>query len=177
MRAGLGVFVFCVIVSLQPVLTAAQAPPFELGMDASLDMSAGKGTESVLSIPNRSVRIGVFVSDLVSIENRISFGRIKIDSYETSTVLSLQISGVIHFTPDRNQPQAYANPTLGLRSSSSGDVSGSQLEFGCGLGVKIPIAAYLSGRFEAGYWYGSENEVFEEFKTVTVRLGFSLFTK
>jgi hypothetical protein len=177
MRAGLCVFAFCGLLSLQPVLTTAQVAPIELGVDATFDMSAGASTTSRLSIPGRGFRVGLFVSDWLSIENRMALVRFKTEGFDAATNLSLQVSGVIHFSPDRNQAQAYMNPTVGLRSSFRGDASGSQLELGCGVGVKIPVANYLSVRLEAGYWYGSENEDFDKSNLITVKAGVSLFTK
>lgn len=177
MRAGLRVVAFWGFFSLQPVLTAGQAAPIELGVDATFDMSLMNGTTSVLSIPGRGVRLGVFVSDLVSIENRIALVRIKTEGVDAATNLSSQVSGVIHLTADRNLVQGYVNPTIGLRSSFLGETSGSQMEVGCGMGIKMPLADYLSVRLEAGYWYGSENEDFDKYDLITVKAGISLFTK
>jgi len=127
------------LVSLQPVWIAAQVAPLELGVDATFDMSLMNGTTSKLSIPGRGVRVGLFVSDWVSVENRISFVRLKAAGFDASTNLSLQVSGVIHSSPDRYQVRAYINPTIGLRSSFFGVATESQLELGCGIGVKIPM--------------------------------------
>ena len=160
-----------------PILTTAQGTPIELGADVSFDMSAGNGTTSVLSIPNQSIRMGVFVSDLVSIENRVSARRVAMEGFDASTSLSLQMSGVIHFTRERRVPQGYVNPTIGLQSSIRGNSSSAQLLMGCGAGVKVPIADLVSSRFEVGYWYGSENQEVERFDTVTVKIGVAVFTR
>jgi hypothetical protein len=177
MRVGMRIIVFCGLVSLQPIMTTAQVAPIELGVDATFEMSAMNGTTSFFSIPGRNVRVGVFVSDWVSIEHRMSLVRLKTEGFDAATNLSLQIAGVFHLSPDRSRPQGYVSPAIGLLSSFIGETSGSQLELGCGVGLKIPVANYLSVRFEGGYWYGSENEDFDKHDFVTVKAGVSLFTK
>jgi hypothetical protein len=177
MRVGFWVLVFCGLVSLQPGLISAQVGTIELGADATFDMSLMNSTTSRLSIPGRGMRLGVFVSDLVSIESRMSLVRVKTEDIDAATNLSLHVSGVIHFSRDRDQVQGYVIPTVGLISSYFGDTSGSQLQVGCGVGVKFPVVDYLSFRFEFGYWYGAENEDFDLYDVITVKTGVSLFTK
>ena len=48
MRAGLRVFAFCGLVSLQPGFTTAQVAPIELGVDATFDMSLMNGRTKAL---------------------------------------------------------------------------------------------------------------------------------
>jgi hypothetical protein len=177
MRGVLSVIALWGLGLLQPVLTTAQVAPIEFGVDATFDMSLFNGTTSYLSLPGRGLRVGVLVSDVISVENRISFRRLEAAGNDAATNLSLQLSGVFHFTHDRTQPQGYVNPTVGLLSSFFGNTSGAQLLWGCGVGVKIPMTNFLSARFEAGYWYGSENEDFQKDDFVTVKAGLSLFTK
>lgn len=178
MRVGFWVLVLCGLVSLQPGLTTAQTGAIELGIDATFDMSLMNSTTSSLSFPSRGVRLGVFVSDLVSIENRMSFVRVKTEDFDAATNLSLQLAGVIHFSRDRGEVQGYVIPAVGLTSSFFGETSGSQLQFGCGAGAKLPLVVdYLVIRFEFGYWHGAENEDFDLHDVITVKAGVSLFTK
>jgi len=164
-------------VSMLPSFSAAQISPIELGVDASLTMSIYGGTTSVLSVPERSLRAGFFVSEYVSIEHRVSIQRIQVEGVDPHSRLSLQLSGVFHVSPTRDRVRAYVIPTLGLRSHLLGDRSSSQVELGCGVGAKIPIANYLSARFEAGYLYGSENEELDRSDLLVVKAGLSLFTR
>ena len=177
MRVGFWVLVLCGLVSLQPRLITAQVGPIELGVDATFDMSVMNSTTSRLSVPGRGVRLGVFVSDVVSIENRMSLVRVKTEDIDAATNLSLQVSGVIHFSRDRDQVQGYAIPTVGLTSSFFGETRRSQLQVACGVGVKVPVVNYLSFRFEFGYWYRAENGYFDSHDVITVKAGVSLFTK
>ncbi len=177
MRTGLWVLVFCGLVSLQPTFIAAQVPPIELGIDAAFDMSVMNSTTSRLSIPSRGVRVGVFLSDLISIENRVSLVRLKTEDNDATTRISLQVSGLIHLLPDRGEVQGYISPTIGLLSSFFGEESESQLQLGCGAGLRFPVVDYLSMRFEFGYLYGAENGDFDLNDLITVKAGISLFTK
>ena len=71
-------FFLLLVIVLMPLRSLAQTNPVEIGFDASLIRSVieanvpGNAGRTSLAIPAPSVRFGIFLSDLVSLETDVS---------------------------------------------------------------------------------------------------------
>ena len=136
---------------------SAQAPtprPIELGIDAAVDIGLDDGSNTEISIPAPTFRIGIPISPRVSLEPKFGL-RIRTGNDNTSTTYRGELGLLYHFGSDRypgafQRAGLYARPFVGLTDTSVGDSETSGL-LGVGLGYKIPIISRLSSRFEANF--------------------------
>jgi hypothetical protein len=169
---------------------AAGPRPIELGIDAALRYrSADDANLTSFDVPIPSVRVGFFLSDQLSLEpfGRIGWQRVSIedpfpgqDDSDSFTTYDLGVGALFHFSPDRTRSQPYVRPFLGLSGFSGGggdDDSASQLSFGAGIGLKMPVADRLGWRIEANYTRLGEDEPFEAGNVFGIQFGLSFFTR
>lgn len=134
----------------------------ELGVDATADVGLSGDTNTDISIPSGTLRIGFPISPRVSIEPK---GSLAIHSANSNTVSTYRIEvGVLyHFDEAAMQRSGlYVRPTLGLQGFS-GDGSENTFFGGIGVGLKKPILGQFGARYEAAFLHnfnnGSANEL------------------
>ena len=191
---------YAVFTCVAAIGTAASAPaayaqdtaprPIELGIDAAIRYrTADDANLTSLEIPIPSFRVGFLLSDQLSLEpfGRIGWQRVSIedplpgqDDSDSFTTYDLGIGALFHFAPDRTRTQPYLRPFVGISGFSGGggdDDSASQLSFGAGIGLKMPVADRLGWRIEATYTRLGEDEPFEGGNIFGLLFGLSFFTR
>ena len=177
MRFGIRTLTFCGVLLLAPVVLWGQGQSFELSIDGGLSLYLNDRTTTKTSIPNQSLRFGLFVSSRVSIEPSLALTVIDGQNTDPITSVSFWLSGLYHITRDRNKPQPFIRPTTGVEYYSTRSDSPSQFKAGGHLGVKIPVANHLSLRLETGYLRGFESDDLPSSDEVSLNLGISLFVQ
>lgn len=112
----------------------------ELGVDAYVGQTTqGSTSLTVVDVPFRSARLGVFLSERVELEPSVTFQYLKLESSRYADKLTLGRVGVLyHFTTDRRAPQLFLRPTLGYLQTSGVSRQGGPA-LGVGGGIKLPI--------------------------------------
>lgn len=175
MHFGVRTLTLLGIFLLGPVASSGQGQSIELGIDGGLSLFLDDRTTTKTSIPNESVRFGLFVFNRLSIEPSLALTVIDGQNSDPITSVSIWFSGLYHITPDRNKPQPFVRPTAGVEHYSSSSTSFSRLKAGGYLGLKVPVANHLSMRFETGYLRGFESDDFPPNDEVSLNVGISLF--
>jgi hypothetical protein len=161
---------------LIPILLAAQRRPVELGVDGGLGLNFNGRTLTTFSVPIQSLRVGFMVSNNVSIEPSTAINILKLEGSEAIATISLSLSGLFHFTPDRSTAQAYFRPQAGLNFITGGGESASQFGAGGGFGVKMPVADQIAIRLDGSFVHSFENDDFAASNGIAATVGFSVFT-
>jgi hypothetical protein len=142
--------------------------PIELGFDAALTYETTKELKATtLTLPVPRVRIGFFVSQVLSLEPAVALQYIRTkvenplpgtDGIISGTSYDAAVGALFHFVTDRARTQPFIRPFAGVRGYNSGGVSNSYAAYGAGVGAKIPVANRLSTRFELGFERIAEND-------------------
>jgi hypothetical protein len=129
----------------------------EIGMDAGVQFGMSSPSFTVVQIPLQRVRMGFFISPVMSIEP--TFGLTSVSGGGISgTDYTIGAGLLYHFSPNRAANQFYVRPFLGIDGSSGGGSSSSTVSFGVGGGIKMPLQDRLSSRFEANFAHaGGQN--------------------
>jgi len=162
---------------LSPVVLSSQSQSIELGIDGGMSLYLNERTVSSISIPNQSLRFGLFPISGVSIEPSFSLTWIDGQNSQPITSASFWLSGLFHFTRDRSRPQLFLRPTAGLEYGSYESNSNTQYAAGGYVGVKLPIAHHLAVRVEAGYERRIESDNLVAGDVISSNLGISLFLR
>jgi hypothetical protein len=173
-RAGLVgglTFASCFVASL-----AAQAHPIELGQDVGVALSVNGTTVRTVSVPTGSIRVGVFVSPLISVEPEVSLTHVGAESGGSLTTLSLAVSLPVHLVRDPERVRPYVRPLVGIVAIDANG-SATQVQAGVGLGLKSPLAERLGARLEVAIVRGFESEDLAGVTQIGLRVGFSFFTR
>jgi hypothetical protein len=175
-----------------PSTVGAQDPgtrrPIELGIDAAVSyLSEDNFNRTIFQLPTSSVRVGVFLTDAVSLEpsltlrhSRVTFDNPVTGDEETisGTSYNLAVGLLFHLHADRTRSQAYLRPLAGIQGFSGEGESGNQVALGGAFGVKLPVADRLGTRIEAGFIRRLENEPeFPASNEVFLSFGLSFFTR
>lgn len=124
-------------------------PSPEIGIDAGLTFSTGSPSVTQFDFPARLVRIGFFISPEISIEPALSLHTASGGGF-SATDYELGVGALYHFQTSRAANQVYVRPFVNLLgSSATGATSSSDVLFGAGVGVKMPLRSQLATRFEA----------------------------
>jgi hypothetical protein len=171
----------------------SQRKPIELGMDASvMHETSDRVDATALSVPVSRLRIGLFLTNTISLEPSLQFGYSRVtfknvlgrgDVTNSTSSYDVDLGLMVHFRPERTKAQPYVRPFLGIRGytssveGSQSDGSASQTSFGAAAGVKVPFADRLGGRFEVGYAHDAENRPqFAAANRLFLTFGVSFFT-
>jgi hypothetical protein len=146
-----------VALSLSATATLAQAPAprgLELGIDAGITIGLGDNSFTTIDIPVQAFRIGFPVSPRVSLEPKLRLNIITGDG-DTFTSYRGELGLLYHFGSDRypgayQRAGLYVRPFGGIVGFSDG-VSQTSGLLGAGVGIKVPLVAKLSSRFEANF--------------------------
>lgn len=172
MRSSPRLFAIAAAVALAlPVTGAAQDRPIELGIDAGGTFDLSGSNAIAVGVPVQDLRVGIFVSDAVSLEPRLALNFLD-DGGSSVTAIAAQLGPVIHFSPDRSRAQGYIRPFGGINYIT--DV-GSVFTAGAGLGYKLPLAERLAARVEASYVHGFDS--FYGGDALGLLVGLSFFTR
>ncbi len=145
--AALSILALSATASAQRAGTMANPSP-EVGLDASLTIGLGDADGTSINIPAQHIRMGFFVSPVLSIEP--TFGLTH--ESDAFTAYQLGVGALYHFSPSRVQSQFYVRPFIAIDGVSiSGGGSDSQARFGIGGGMKIPLRDRIASRFEANF--------------------------
>ncbi len=113
---------------MMPLTSQAQRNPIEIGLDASLIRSVieanipGNSGRTSLAIPAPSVRFGIFLSDLVSLETDVSH-QYSSSEEQTSHHFSLGTGVQYHIAPPTRSSTFFMG--VGTRVNSRGQSSGN----------------------------------------------------
>lgn len=172
------------------VLTAplqGQQRALELGVDGGIHYTdpAGEGRDNRVwdvAFPLQNLRVGVHVTERVSVEPTISFLRRDLGDDDLTQVGALG-NVLYHFTDvgPAMRPQFFGLAGGGLEyvrvSDEVGRDSDTQWMAGGGLGMKLPVADRVSLRTSATYWRAFESDLAPHANMIRGDLGLSLFTR
>lgn len=159
---------------LLPAICAAQSRPIEFGVDAALDYRVNSPHVTTIGVPIQDLRIGVGVSDNISIEPRLSFNYLKVEGSSSIWTAGLGAGLLLHLNEMQNG--VYLRPFVGYDHIDAGGSSASQFNAGGGVGIKTGTGGVV-GRLEAAYAHAFKNNDFSASDDVVLLLGISLFTK
>ena len=162
--------------------------PIELGMDAALSYESEDNVSvTALTLPVTRFRVGLFLSDALSLEPAVAFryARVSVenpvtgdDRTQSGSAYDLALGLLYHFRQDRAQSQPYLRPFVGISGFTGDGPSGSQISLGGALGMKIPLGDRLGSRIEVGYTRRVENEPdFQSGNELFLGFGLSFFTR
>ena len=121
-------FFALLVIALMPLRSQAQRNPIEIGFDASLIRSVieanvpGNAGRTSLAIPAPSVRFGIFLSDLVSLETDVSHQYTSSED-QTNHNFSLGTGVQYHITPPTRASTFFMG--VGTRVNSRGQAAGN----------------------------------------------------
>jgi hypothetical protein len=164
--------------ALLPDLAHAQvsrAPSVELGIDAGVAYDTDRKV-TVVGLPAQRFRVGFFANPHLSIEPIVSLNYAG-DGDDSFTQFTGDLGVLAHFTADPEAPQAYVRPFIGVSALGDGSDSISQLRFGGGLGVKMPVADRLAFRLEGVFARSVENDDFPASNAIGLNVGLSFLVR
>lgn len=152
-----------------------QTGTFEIGFDlgGGVRWVEGDATGSV-GIPLRSVRLGTFVSDQVSVELDVGADVTGIGD-DTDALGRGAFQILFHGDPDPRVPRALLGVGAGLVFVDIGGFDTTQFGVGGGVGYEWPFNSGAGGRFGLQYVYSFENDDLFASHELFATLGFSLF--
>jgi hypothetical protein len=151
-------------------------PSPEIGMDAGLAFRLTDPTGAVLAIPIPAVRMGFFVSPVLSIEPTLSIISTSGDAFGSGTTYSLGVGALYHFSPSRAAKQFYVRPFIGIDGASGDAGSGSSVTFGVGGGLKVPLRDRIATRFEANFGHNGGSNGGGSSDAISLLAGLSVYT-
>lgn len=157
----------------------AQTParPVEFGIDAAVDIGLDDGSNTEISVPAPTVRVGFPISPRTSLEPKFGI-RIRSGNGSTSTTYRGELGLLYHFGSDRypgafQRAGMYVRPFVGITDTNVANSDASGL-LGIGLGYKIPVISRLSSRFEANFQHEFGNS---DANVIGLLAGLSFFTR
>lgn len=149
--------------------------PVELGMDAGVSIGLDDPSYTTISIPVQSIRAGFMISPRFSLEPSLGLTYMHF-SGESLTQYRALVGLLYHFQMNRHANQWYVRPFAGITGVSGSGSSDTQAEIGGGLGIKIPMAARVSTRFEANFEHGFKSGDVASSNAIGILAGLSFFT-
>ena len=166
--------------SRQPASRPAQATPaekyWELGTDVGLAIGIDDPRSLAISIPNGSLRAGYFVTPNLSLEPQISFNSFAQESQTAFSSWMLNLTGLWHFSEDRQQNQLFIHPGLAITGGSG---NGPNFTFlSAAVGMKVPMAGNrLAMRGEVGLSHRLKEGVIDGATNLIANFGWSVYTR
>ncbi len=171
------------------VAQSSAGTPIEIGIDGQLahrsttvDRLAGSSTSSqtFIQLPVSQIRVGFFLSDMIELEPALGLNYVSGGGGHATTA-NFVVGLPINLQTDRSQPNWYVRPLVGFEHFSAGSdgntTSATQVSFGAGVGVRVPIDRRFAGRFEANYTHGDHNDDLGSYNQFGVLAGLSFFTR
>lgn len=152
--------------------TTSTAKVWEIGADAGLTFGLDDPNVTQIDIPVQSIRAGIHVSDVLSIEPFFGLDYTKFEDVDALTLYQFGVGALYHFSPSRTRSQLFIRPALMVVGLSAAGNSDSEVGAGVGFGIKWPK---LGGRMA---WRGEANINFINDNTLIGALfGISFFTR
>lgn len=138
----------------------------ELGIDAGITIGLGDNSVTTIDIPAQAFRVGFPISPRTSIEPKLRLNLVS-GNGDTFTSYRGEVGLLYHFGSSRypgayQRAGMYVRPFAGVVGYSDGSSQTNGL-LGAGLGIKMPLVAKLSSRFEANFAHkfgdASSNEI------------------
>lgn len=166
-------FLFAAVLAMPCTLTAQAVRPIELGIDAGVAFTLEDPKVTAIAVPAQSFRIGIFVSDRISVEPKISLLSLS-GGGENITIWSAELGFPIHFATSPIGRGIYLRPFGGGSGASGGGESVSGGYAGIGFGGKFAFHDRLATRVE-----GSFSHSFDDAgaNAIGLLLGLSFFTR
>jgi hypothetical protein len=149
-------------------------PSPELGVDAGVVFTLDDPKATSFQIPFQGIRMGFYISPVVSIEPSFRFNHNSIGDV-SSTDYGVGLGLLYHFSASRMANQLYVRPFIGLDGTSGDFGSNSTFSFGGGFGVKVPIGSRFASRFEANLTHFSDEGVSQN--AIGLLAGLSVYTR
>lgn len=156
-----------------PTLLAAQSGPIELGVDAGLTYRSNSPHITTIGIPIQDLRVGIGMSDKISIEPRVSLNYVKVQNSSSASQIELGAGLLYHLT--KMKEGIYIRPFVNYMHLDAGGTA-SQFSAGAGIGYKAGTGP-VRGRFEAGYDHAFKTNTIAKSDNIVLLLGLSVFTK
>ena len=165
----------------------------ELGIDASFarqsfhsepDRNGREVTVNVntIDIPLAVIRAGFFITPTVAIEPAFGLRYQSIgDANSSETIFDIGLP--IYLSESRRENQIFIRPVVGLNhvSSDASDTgpgtSDTQLNFGVGLGIKMPLSDRFAARFEAQYRHAPKSDERSAYNQIAALAGISVYAR
>src|SRR5215213_10074901 len=166
-RVAFAVSAALTFVFANPLAARAQSPTrIELGMDAMLARTTFgnrniSASTTTFELPVQAFRMGFQLSPNVWLEPTL--GVRSASGNGSGTVINFDLGLPITLSTSPSGTNLFLRPLLGFRHFSFDDESRTQTNLGVGLGLRIPVMARLSTRFEARFRHGLENSPLSEF--------------
>jgi hypothetical protein len=161
-----------------PMVPATSLAQTEIGTDATIQTTLGSGGHvTTIAIPSASIRVGFYISPMVSLEPRI--GLISASGGGGSaTIYATSLSALLHFGGTAAGLGPYLRPFAGIRGYT-GSGSGHQTSVGVGFGTTVNIVSELAGRFEAnfGHDFASATGAGDSGNVIGANIGLSYFIR
>ena len=159
---------------------AAPAQPIELGIDGGIAFGLDSPHYTAIALPGQRFRVGFFTRENLSIEPSAAINYLHVGGV-SSTGLLLDGSVLYHFAPTTSGSRVYLRPYVGVdyarASSDNGSDSQTQLHFGGGLGVKVPLVPRLATRLEANLEHALKAGNTPANTLLGLSVGLSFFTR
>ena len=172
-----GGFIFAALLAAVTSAGAQESQrPAELGIDAGISIGFDAPRATVVSLPVPAIRLGLFLSDRVSVEPKIGFQSVH-DADGTFSQYSAEIGLPIHFEKNPVGRGLYARPFVGLLGFSGGGSSDSQTFVGGGLGLKTPFANRFASRLEVNFSHTTAPDLGNSTNALGILFGLSVFNR
>jgi hypothetical protein len=153
---------------------ASANPSPEIGVDAGLQSTLDDPKTTSFQIPIQNIRMGFYVSPVISLEPSLRFNYSKFADVSVTTY-GVGLGLLYHFSPSRTANQMYVRPFIGLDGISGEGSSDSALSFGAGFGVKVPLRDRFATRFEANLAHSSNDGASQN--AIGLLAGLSVYTR
>lgn len=153
---------------------ASANPSPEIGVDAGVQFTLDDPNTTLLQIPIPAVRMGFFISPVMSIEPSLSLTHASVEG-TSGTAYSVGVGLLYHFSPSRAANQLYVRPFIGLDGVSGEGDSDSAFSFGAGFGIKVPIGDRFASRFEGNFSHASNDGATQN--AIGLLAGLSVYTR
>ena len=175
--AALSILAWSASASAQRSSAGMADPSPEIGMDAGISFGLGTPSTTVISIPVQQIRMGFFVSPVLSIEPSLGLTSFSGGGGGSFTVYNIGAGVLYHFSRSRAANQFYARPFLNLVGASGGGTSTSTTVFGIGGGLKVPLRDRIATRFEANFARQSARTGVPAESLIGLLAGLSFYTR
>ena len=173
------------------VLVAASRPAVaqqgvtELGFDMavayettsesfSVSLPIGGVASSVLAPPG-GLRVGLHLSDVVSLEPSVSVAYLALNGSDNPLALNSALKLLYHLSGDPDRTRAYVGVGPSFLYLKEGGYSASQFGLLGELGFKFPVSSRVGTRMAAGFMKGFESDEFSDRNMIYLTAGLSVF--
>jgi hypothetical protein len=154
---------------------AQQAPrALEFGGDllAAYSFTSGGVRSSGVALPAGVVRMGIQVSERLSLEPSVNLSRSKTGDGDAATVYFLSGAALYSIHPANERFQPFVGPYLGVSGSASGAASDSSLLYGASAGIRFIAGERVHYRASLNYDRAFENGADNDYLGLKAGVGY-----